>query len=608
MNVHIDLDADRAPFSHFWCSTGLSPASLLLNADMRQQMAYAGSIPHGGVRYVRIHYLLDLLRAEGLGSDEPVYDWSVLDRCLDTLIENDLLPFFELMGNPEGFFTDFADSLQAVAWRRLVRDLAHRYADRYGTACVREWYFETWNEPDGAWWSQGEEAFCIYYDACSEGLKEADPGLRFGGPGTCRGLSSTLKTLLAHCDRGTNAVTGEVGTRIDFISFHEKGAPSCPEDIDPDSVRIIESERAIIEYIRTNHPRLADVPVMNNECDPQVGWWDLHTWRGTAYHAAIAAKTILQHHEAFIEAGIDYCLLSNDNGFVGTWGQRTLTARFGLQSDPRAQSEHKTKESDLAERTERRRFALVKKPVLTLMAQLSLLGDERCLVSGLPPRLGSDVGVLATRRGDDQVAVLVYHSRDRIRSSGEVTMHCEVSGLPFDRAALIEYRIEEGYTDPFSAWVETGHSKEPSVEVLERMRNAAELTAAADPVDVSIERGTLSFDLTLPLPSVRLVVLSRRPDDGPPRVEAPRIAVYDGLDDAWEDVLVRWTGVNSRVIRTYEVLYRRSAAEQFQRVNTVDTVCTAWLHTRPRGTRGEFAVRAVDYWGRSSEVSEAVGG
>ncbi|MCG8478005.1 MAG: hypothetical protein MI724_02840, partial [Spirochaetales bacterium] len=540
MNVHIDLDADRAPFSHFWCSTGLSPASLLLNADMRQQMAYAGSTPHRGVRYVRVHYLLDLVRAEGLDSDEPAYDWSALDRCLDTLIENDLLPFFELMGNPGGLFTDFTDKGQAVAWRRMVRDLAHHYTERYGASCVREWYFETWNEPDGAWWTQSEEAFCIYYDACSEGLKDADPTLRFGGPGTCRGLSSMLKVLLAHCDDGTNTVTGETGVRLDFISFHEKGAPSCPEDIDPDSVRIIRSERAIIDYIRTNHPRLAEVPVMNNECDPQVGWWDLHTWRGTAYHAAIAAKTIVQHHEAFIDTGVDYRLLSNDNGFVGTWGQRTLTARFGLHSDPRAQSEHTTKESDLAERTERRRCALVKKPVLTLMAQLALLGDERCRVSGLPSSLESDVGVLATRRGDDQVAVLVYYSRDRIRSSGEVTVQCTLAGIPFDRAALVEYRIEEGYTDPFSAWVAAGHAKEPSGDDLRAMRDAAELAAAAEPADVAISGGELTLDLTLPLPAVRLVVLSRRPDDGPLRLDAPGIERYDGLDEAREDVLVRW--------------------------------------------------------------------
>ncbi|MCG8480324.1 MAG: hypothetical protein MI724_14620, partial [Spirochaetales bacterium] len=140
------------------------------------------------------------------------------------------------------------------------------------------------------------------------------------------------------------------------------------------------------------------------------------------------------------------------------------------------------------------------------------------------------------------------------------------------------------------------------------MRNAAELAAAAEPADVAIAGGELTLDLTLPLPAVRLLVLSRRPDDGPLRLGAPTIERYDGLDEAREDVLVRWPGLDSRVIRTYEVLYRRDAADSFRRVNGVDTVCTAWLHTRSRGERGEFAIRAVDYWGRRGEMSAVTRG
>ena len=51
-------------------------------------------------------------------------------------------------------------------WKRLVRDLALHLIERYGRSEVETWYFETWNEPDVGWWTQGEAAFLRYYDAC----------------------------------------------------------------------------------------------------------------------------------------------------------------------------------------------------------------------------------------------------------------------------------------------------------------------------------------------------------------------------------------------------------------------------------------------------------
>ncbi|UCC65669.1 MAG: glycosyl hydrolase, partial [Anaerolineae bacterium] len=117
MDIIVDCHRDIGPLTHFWRSTGFSPASLLLNADMRQAMAYAGSIPHRGLTYVRVHYLLDLVTAGYPGAETSSYDWSALDKALDVLVQNGLKPFFELMGNPSGHFTDFLDEGQVWAWR-----------------------------------------------------------------------------------------------------------------------------------------------------------------------------------------------------------------------------------------------------------------------------------------------------------------------------------------------------------------------------------------------------------------------------------------------------------------------------------------------------------
>ncbi len=579
MRIRVDFAEAVAPLRHFWCSTGFTPARLLLDADMRQSLAWIGSLPHGAVAHVRIHYLLDLVEGAGLGTDRPSYDWSALDTGLDALRRNGLKPFFELMGNPSGWFSDFCDAAQLRAWQRLVHDLALHLQERYGAEEVRSWFFESWNEPDGrGWWPQfpdSVQAHLNYYDACSEGLREADPAVRFGGPGTCQTLSPLFKAFLAHCD---------AGARLDFISVHEKGARPCREDLNPNTRGIIEREQAAVDYIRSHHARLAALPLMNNECDPQVGWRDIHSWRARPYYAALVARVVHQHQALLVERhGVPYGLLSNDNGFVGTWGNRTLLARFGTEEELAAG-----------------RFELVKKPVLNAMALLAMLGDERCAAEGAEDPLAG-VGALATRLGEEQVAVLVYHSRDRIMSSGCRRVELALEGLPFEEPMLVHYRIDEDGNDPFRVWEEMGAPPRPSAQQFAAMRAAQEPDVFDGPRPVAAPGGRLEMAFDLPLPSVGLLLLSARPAGPPERVEDLRAEAYAGLHGG--QVMLTWRGPQSHVLRTYEVLHAPSADGPFCRLNEGHLLCRAFLHAGEEAG-GCYKVRAVDLWGRAGEESE----
>ncbi|MEM6432202.1 MAG: glycosyl hydrolase, partial [Deinococcota bacterium] len=299
IDVTVDLQTSVS-FRHFWRSTGLSPAALLLEPEMHMALALLGSVPRRGIEYVRVHYLLDLVTVDAHG-----YNFTYLDRALDAIINTHLLPFFELMGNPSERFTDFEDDNQVRAWADFVEETISRYLARYGQDTVRRWYFETWNEPDLAWWQFGDIGLNNYYDACVEGLQRVDPHLRIGGPGTARTLSPRFKQFLAHCDSGINYFTGEVGTRLDFISVHEKGVKSHPEDLTPDTDGICQRELQAVNYIREHHPKFADVPFINNECDPQVGWRQYHSWRGLPYTAAIICKIVAQHQTQLVEGSVD---------------------------------------------------------------------------------------------------------------------------------------------------------------------------------------------------------------------------------------------------------------------------------------------------------------
>ena len=124
MNITVDCGQRADQLPHFWASAGFTPATLLLRNDMRQAMTWVGALPNAGVRYVRVHYLLDLISVDRLDGDRPWYDFTNLFEALDVLVSNSLKPVFELMGNPSGQFSDFGDEKQLHMWKDLIRVLA----------------------------------------------------------------------------------------------------------------------------------------------------------------------------------------------------------------------------------------------------------------------------------------------------------------------------------------------------------------------------------------------------------------------------------------------------------------------------------------------------
>lgn len=564
--IDIDWGREIAPLAPIWASTHFDPARQIFEPAMRQNLLLLGAVPHCGIEFIKIHGLLDLVSAEGLETENPRYDWSRLDAAMDLVRQCGMKHFFELMGNPSKHFDNWRDDRKLQAWRRLVHDLARRYMDRYGRAEVESWYFATWNEPE-AW---RKEDFNNYFDACSEGLREANPRLRFGGPGTFVTLSPVLKSLLHHCDSGTNYFTREQGVRLDFISVHEKAVKSrSDKDKNPNTRVIVSRSLEAVEYIRREHPRFQPLPFINDEADAQAGWNIPKTWRAGAYYPAIIAKILNQQLLELVDKeGVNYPMLEHCNAFIGDWATQTMLALFG---DPKGND-----------------FAQVKKPVLNLYTMLSLLGDHRLFAPG---EAMDNLGVLATRRGEDQMAVLLYHCADDPAARGSAEIQLQLRGVPFEDGILVRYRIDDVQEHPYRLWQQMGSPATPTREQIMAMRARQELTLAAPPQEVTLAGGKLSLELELPMPGVQLVLLSRKPRSGPEQVKGLR------LEQFGNEILLRWDGLPSRVLRTYEVLL------DGRRINASDSLDTAFLAAdRP----GRYSVRALDYWGRKGKVSNAV--
>ena len=572
-----DPPADGGALPMFWNGSGFNPANRdnagFNDAAQNQNMLYLGSIPHDGVRFQRPHFLLELIGATGLDSDSPTYDWTDLDSFLDIVVTSGQALFFQLMGNPGSQFTDFAIASNIDSWKTLVRDLAIHLEDRYGTAEVRGWFFETWNEPDidFGWTWDTEEEFYNYYDACSEGLLAADPQLRLGGPGVANIQADLLEGLIDHSFNGKNYFTGETGVRLDFISYHVKDLPAAQ----------VSKEISSLENLIYNYPSIADTLFVNNEADSECCWWhEYKEFRATAWYAAFIARQVNEHLMRMVNGMNLKYRLANDNAFLGSWPQRTHLTRFGDNVS---------------------NFALIKKPAHNIMTLLSLLGDRQASVSGY--FINDDVGALSSMRGVDQAAILVYHYNDNATKKAIETISLAVNDLPFATGKVAHYRIDLNHSDTYAMWQVIGSPTNPNADELAILRDVQEVALLEDVTDLTANDLTLSFDL--PLPGVSLILLSADPGAAPPSVSGVAAERFPSLTPGKEDVVVSWKPA-SRFVRTYEVLHSPAVGEPFQRINTPDIIATAFLHPIDQGASAYFKVQAIDYWGRQGTASAVV--
>uniref|UniRef100_A0A1A8QZC9 Iduronidase, alpha-L n=1 Tax=Nothobranchius rachovii TaxID=451742 RepID=A0A1A8QZC9_9TELE len=601
-DILVDVGRPERDLNHFWRSTGFCPPlphtqsdQFDLSIDQQLNLAYLGSVPHGGIQQVRIHWMLELVTAQDIGG-RPQYNFTKLDQLMDLLWVNGLQPGFELMGSVSNYFTDFENKSQVVEWRNLVYLIAKRYIDLYGLGSVSRWSFETWNEPNNHDFdnvTMSVQGFLNYYDACSEGLRAASELLRFGGPGdSCHAPPHSLYcwAMLQHCYNGTNFFTGETTVRIDYIALHKKGGGY--------SLPILQQEIQTVGEIQERFPRFRSLPVYNDEADPLVGWSKPQVWRADVTYAAMVVKVIKQHQDLLLgnpNSTINYTLLSNDNAFLSyhphPFTQRTLTARFQVNN------------------THPPHVQLIRKPVLTVMGLLALLGDTQVLAQVLTSggEHSDTLGVLASSHrpavlgGSDswQTAVLVYNSDDNSTSNHTDEVTVSLKGLAEQKGLVyVTYYMDNNVTNPYQLWQSMGGPDYPTAEQFRNIRNVED-PRVDGPFKVPAG-DTLTLKAKLPVPSILLVHICAQPRAGPDQVNGVR---FTGITEG--QVLILWSDhcVDSKCIKTFEVEFSTDK-KKFRRINVKDTIFTSYVYSPvDQEVRGLYRVRAVDYWGRPGPYS-----
>ena len=602
--VNIYVNEEVTSLQHFWRSTGLCPplphanaSSFLLSNDMLQNLLLISSTPHNGIEQVRIHWLLELI-----SKNELSYDFKHLDKLIYFLFACGLKPGFEIMGNPSNYFSSFDDMSQVIEFKALVSLIAKRYISMFGLDYVSSWNFETWNEPDHLDFdnvTMTVEGFLKYYDACSEGLIEASPSLTFGGPGgSCRDPSFSKRcwALFEHVTNGKNYITGKNGSRLDYISFHKKGKGNASF--------ILESELDTILKIHKQYPSLTSTPIYNDEADPLVGWSRPQPWRADVVYAAVIVKVISQHQNQIIanSSGINYALLSNDNGFLNYFPnyftQRTLNSRFQINN------------------TQPKYVHFVKKPALIVMGLLAKLGDEQISKFYVNDKVGGFSSLCVSRSClNFEISTILYNSADTDLSTGLSSVQLNYYNLHrtkmFSNGSASNVRavvcnLNNQDTNPSKIWEQLGKPDFPTPSQFVLMHEH-EGPSCSDPLPVKFnEKGEFSTNILIHLPGVALhhicwINASTNGPGKPTNLSAFNITVGQVLL-TWKDAKI-----GTKCIKTYLVEFAPAfKPAEFAVVNRAKILFNSFTYIGFNPIAGYFRVQAIDYWDRKGSYSNTL--
>jgi xylan 1,4-beta-xylosidase len=490
--------------------------------------------------YVRVHNLLtsgDGTPALKWGSTgaysedaegRPVYNWTIVDRIVDTYLERGMRPYMQIGFMPEALSThpkpyqhEWKPAGKAsistgwaypprdyAKWSELVFQWVKHSVEKYGQGEVETWYWELWNEPNILYWRGTPEEYHKMYDFAVEGVRRALPTAKVGGPhvagGGSEGGMKFSKGFFEHCLRGTNHATGRVGTPIDFVAFHAKGVPSVVDGHVrmgiSNQLRDIDGGFSVI----ASFPELKDKPIVIGESDPDgcaacpASLYPQNAYRNSTLYASYTAATFARKYKLADLRGVNLL------GAV-TWA-------FEFEGQPyfagfRVLS---TNGVDLPVLNVFRMLGLMRGERVNVESsgEVSLDAIKRSGVRGENP----DISALASL-GEGELSVLVwnYHDDDKPAPPGAVELALDHLPMADGKVLLHHYRIDGDHSNAFEAWKAMGSPAKPTAEQQDKLVEAGQLALMGSPEWVKVEAGKAAIKLSLPRQSVSLLRFNWKP-------------------------------------------------------------------------------------------------
>src|SRR3954469_7578841 len=340
VTIHVDAAKTRGELKPIWRFFGADEPNYAYMTNGKKLIGELGELAPKNV-FFRAHNLLtsgDGTPALKWGSTnayredaegKAVYDWTIVDRIFDTYLERGVRPYAQIGFMPknlsikpepyqhrwsptaryEEIYTGWAYPPKDYdKWAELVNQWVKHCVEKYGSEEVEKWYWQVWNEANIGYWRGTPEEYQKLFDYSADAVRRALPTARIGGAETAGSGGKFTREFLEHCLRGKNFATGEMGTRLDFISFHAKGAPKFVNG---------HVQMGIAAQLRTiddgfgivaSFPELKDKPIVIGESDPdgcaacqgpQLGYRN-----GTLY-ASYTAATFGREQEMAEKRGVN---------------------------------------------------------------------------------------------------------------------------------------------------------------------------------------------------------------------------------------------------------------------------------------------------------------
>ena len=532
VSINVDAAQKLGAFQPIWSYFGYDEPNYTYAKNGKKLIGELSALSYAPV-YIRAHNLLTTGKGTSSlkwgstnaytldDSRKPVYDWTIVDRILETYLNAGAKPFVEIGFMPEALSTHPEPYRHAFPkgtvftgwsypptdygkWGDLVFRWVQHSVEKYGKAEVESWYWEVWNEPDIPYWHGTPEEYDKLYDYTAAAVKRALPTARVGGPASTGPgnpkAAAFLRQFLEHCSRGKNNVTGATGAPLDFISYHAKGRP----ELEQAHVRMgLSQDMKDVSggfKIISSFPKFHSLPIILSESDPEgcaacsVQTHPQNAYRnGTLYSSYVAAATdtilkLAARDRANIHGMLTWAFEFEDQPYFS--GMRAL-ATNGID-----------------------------KPVLNVFRMLGLMRGDAVKVqsSGALPldsivnagvRRNPDIDALAVR-SDHTISVLVwnYHDEDVLVSPSDIKL--SIAGIPQSsrRVLMRHYRIDQGHSNAYTAWKRMGSPQNPTPEQYTRLESAGQLQLLASPSWIDNGAGKVNLNFALPRQGISLVQLS----------------------------------------------------------------------------------------------------
>ena len=239
-----------------------------------------------------------------VGMDEAgelKFDWSVVDRVYDIMLQHQMRPIVETISVPVCIRKNSEQRFipgDYKKWGQVLKAFTQHLQERYGAEEIEKWYFEIWNEPDNYKpWTTDSSTFLALYDFMEDAVHSVNPRLKVGGPAVKQGPAGVkiFREFLNHCRDGLNYATGKFGTRVDFISVHCKGG--WPNTYCPSMEFMFNPLKEYMEIVK-EYPEYKDIEFFNDEsdilCEGSQGIWK-ESWlnfRNTHYFPGFVCKMV----------------------------------------------------------------------------------------------------------------------------------------------------------------------------------------------------------------------------------------------------------------------------------------------------------------------------